>query len=187
MVDSAFLQDYFNQFKMALEQSDTFETILSVKDAMVSTSSKGNKVMMAGNGASASMASHFALDFTKQAKIKTLSFNNASLITAYANDFGYEHWVEKAIEHHGEAGDLAILISSSGSSKNLVNAAEVAKKSNMTVVTFTGFKEDNPLKTKGDINLWVNSKAYNIIESTHSFWLAALCDSIIGKTEYSVS
>jgi D-sedoheptulose 7-phosphate isomerase len=109
------------------------------------------------------------------------------LITAYANDYGYEMWVSNAIESYAVEGDVIVLISSSGRSKNLVNAAIKAKQLGLTVVTFTGFANDNPLKSQGHINFWLESKAYNIIECTHMIWITTVVDMLIGKAEYSVS
>ena len=81
---------------------------------------------------------------------------------------------------------MIILISSSGSSKNIVKAAQTAKKLNLKVVTFTGFSENNPLKSIGNLNFWLPSKAYNIIENTHSIWITSVIDMIIGSAEYDV-
>ena len=80
---------------------------------------------------------------------------------------------------------MAILISSSGSSKNILNAADVAKDLNINVITFSGFSKDNPLRKKGDVNFWLDSKAYNVVENTHLIWLLMVCDLIIGDAEYS--
>ena len=142
-------------------------------------------MIIAGNGGSAAIASHVSVDFTKQGGIRTVNFNEYDLITCFANDYGYEQWLEKAIEFYGDSGDLVILISSSGKSMNMVNASSRAKKMNMDVVTFTGFSAENPLKQKGPLNFWVDSKAYNIIENIHQIWLLMVCDLVIGKAEYS--
>ena len=72
-----------------------------------------------------------------------------------------------------------------GNSKNMINAAQTAKQLGMDVITFTGFKKDNPLKQEGDLNFWLDSHAYNIVENTHQIWLLMVCDLIIGKAEYS--
>ena len=93
----------------------------------------------------------------------------------------------KAIEIYGDQGDQVILISSSGNSANVVNAAKTSKKKGYKVITFTGFNENNPLKSSGDLNFWVDSRAYNIVEMVHHIWLLAVCDSVIGKAEYSAS
>ena len=132
-------------------------------------------------------APQFVLRFVLIFGIRSINFNESAFITAFANDYGYEEWVEKALGFHAKKGDTAILISSSGSSKNLVNAAIYARKNGINVITFTGFSDDNPLKSNGDINFWFNCRSYNIIEGIHQLWLLSVCDLIIGKTEYSVS
>jgi phosphoheptose isomerase len=68
-----------------------------------------------------------------------------------------------------------------------VNVAKRAKELMMSVITFTGFNSGNPLRQAGDINFWVDSKAYNIVEMTHHIWLLALVDYIVGDIEYSAS
>lgn len=182
-----FLDDYFAEFRMVVEPPQIFNQIDSLRNSMLRVKEDGGKIILAGNGASASIASHFALDFTKQGQVRSICFNESSFITAYANDYGYQNWVKKAIAHHGAENDLAILISSSGRSANIVSAASEAKNKGIEVATLTGFAPDNPLKEIGDINLWADCKAYNIIESAHAFWLAAACDLLIGKSEYGVS
>jgi len=107
------------------------------------------------------------------------------LITCFSNDFGYEHWVEMAINYFGDKGDVLIIISSSGKSKNMINACFAARKKKFSkIITLTGHSVDNPVKKLGDINLWINSRAYNYIENIHQFWLLSLVDLVIGKTNY---
>ncbi|RNC86063.1 MAG: SIS domain-containing protein [Balneola sp.] len=187
MTDKEFLEDYFNRYEKVLFQTDVTSELTATKELFQKIKNGRKKVMFAGNGASATIASHAALDFTKQAKVQGLCFNEDALITAFANDFGYENWVARAIEHYYQEGDAVVLISSSGSSKNIVNAAKTAKELGIKVITFSGFGPDNTLKSLGDINFWVESKAYNIIEHAHSIWLLAVVDMILGKAEYSVS
>ena len=79
------------------------------------------------------------------------------------------------------------MISSSGSSENIVKAAIKAKELGLKVITFSGFSDENQLKENGDINFWVPSKAYNIIENTHSIWITTVVDMILGKAEYDVN
>ena len=150
-----------------------------MKKLLLEIKNNGKKVIVAGNGGSAAMASHVAVDFTKQGKIRTVNFNEPDLITCLANDYGYENWVEKAVEFYGDKDDLLILISSSGNSENMINAAKTAKSLGITVVTFTGFKSNNPLKQEGELNFWLDSKAYNVVENTHQIWLLAVVDYLI--------
>ena len=107
------------------------------------------------------------------------------MITCFSNDYGYENWVSKALDFYGDEGDLVILISSSGNSKNIINAAIKAAEKGIGIITFTGFSKDNSLKSLGNVNFWVDSKAYNVVENTHQIWLLTICDLIIGKAEYS--
>ena len=89
------------------------------------------------------------------------------------------------VHFYGDQNDTLVLISSSGNSMNMVRAAKKAKQLGINVITFTGFNNNNPLKKEGDLNFYVDSKAYNIIENTHQIWLLTACDLIIGKAEYS--
>ncbi len=182
-----FFGDYFKQYTRALTFADIQAQLIEMKEILVQANKQGRMIFFAGNGASASIASHCALDYTKQAGIKSMCFNEAALLTAFSNDYGYEHWLEKALAFYADEGDVAVLISSSGQSPNIINAAKYAALNDITVITFTGEDIDNPLRELGNVNLWVDSLAYNIIENIHSFWLSAVCDSIIGKAEYSVS
>lgn len=178
-----FLHDYFERYLSALA-TDVTELLVDAKQLIQSAHRVGKKVIIAGNGGSAAMASHAAVDFTKQAKVRAINFNEADLITCFANDYGYEHWLSKAIESYCDEGDVVVLISSSGRSENILNAAKSAREKSARVITFTGFDKDNPLRKLGSINFWLNSRAYNIVENIHQIWLLAVCDMIVGKAEY---
>tara|TARA_B110000008_G_scaffold271846_1_gene303823 strand:- start:944 stop:1507 length:564 start_codon:yes stop_codon:yes gene_type:complete len=186
MKEDIFLTDYFNECANFISNREVIQLCKDAKKMIMKTADSGGKLMFAGNGASASIANHASLDFTKQAKIKSVNFNESALITAFANDFGYENWIQKAVEYYGEPKDTLVLISSSGQSSNVVNASKYANHKEINVITFTGFDSDNPLSMFGDINFWLDSKSYNIIEGIHQIWLMSICDLIIGKKEYSV-
>ncbi len=182
-----FLNLYLNDFSdLVRPDKETIDNLLAIRDLINDVHSKNQKILIFGNGGSAAMASHFSVDLTKNGGIRCVNFNEADLITCFANDFGFEHWVEKAIDFYGNDGDLLILISSSGSSQNMVNAVEAARKGDFKgIVTLSGFDKNNPLRQLGDINLWVDSKAYNFIENLHQIWLLSIVDLIIGNREYS--
>jgi len=184
MDDKRFINDYLDRYRQSLFETDVSKELVQMKEMLLEVKEHGNKVIVAGNGGSAAIASHTAVDFTKRAGIRMINFNEASLITCFANDYGYEEWVSKAIEFYGDKDDIAILISSSGSSLSMINAAKAAKKLDMQVITFTGFDEDNILKRNGCLNFWLNSRAYNVVENTHQIWLLIVCDLVIGKVEY---
>ena len=178
-----FYRNFFEEINNLLNQSD-----ISSLDKIAKTLSslkKKNKVIIFGNGVSAAISSHVSVDLTKNAKVRSINFNEADLLTCFANDYGYEKVFSKSLEFYADRGDVVIIVSSSGRSKNLLEAAKICKKKKILLYTFTGFSKSNPLKKMGNINLWVNSKAYNIIENIHQIWLLSIVDKIIGTTEYS--
>jgi D-sedoheptulose 7-phosphate isomerase len=79
------------------------------------------------------------------------------------------------VEFHGRGGDLLVAISSSGTSPNILNAVKAARKINCKVVTFSGFTEDNNLRSVGNINFFVRSKEYGFVEVAH----LALCHAVL--------
>ena len=185
MSDIQFLKNYFDSLTKLLNNENYFKELVKVKNILVDTNSKGKKTLIFGNGGSAAIASHFSVDLTKNAKIRCTNYNEYDLLTCFANDFGYEKWVEKSLEFYADEGDVLILISASGNSQNMINAANFAKKNKINkIITFTGNDKDNRLSKLGDINFWVNSKSYNLIENTHQALLLSIVDLIIGKLEY---
>ena len=135
-----------------------------------------NTVYIAGNGGSASIASHVSVDFVKVAKVKSSTFNNSNLITCFANDYGHENWIKEAIKAYCFNNDLLILISSSGKSLKILNAAKYCKNSNIDLITLSGFNRDNELSKLGKVNFHVDSKNYNYIEMTHHIILLSIVD-----------
>ena len=153
--------------------------LLNVATYIRDAANNSGKIIIIGNGGSASIASHVAVDLTKAANIRAISFNDSSLLTCFSNDYGYEHWAEKAIEFYADKNDLVVLISSSGQSKNIINCATKAKSMNIPIITLSGFMNNNPLREMGNVNLWVDSKSYNIVEITHQTWLLSVVDYLI--------
>ncbi|HJN68378.1 MAG TPA: SIS domain-containing protein [Candidatus Marinimicrobia bacterium] len=187
MDSKEFLRSYLNDFSNLVKPNkDVVHKLVKVADLLKDVKAEGKKILIFGNGGSAAIASHFSVDLTKNASLRCINCNEADLITCFANDYGFERWVEKAVDFYGNEGDLLIVISSSGSSKNMLNGVKAARKGNFkAVVTLSGFAEDNPLRQLGDINLWINSRAYNFVENIHQVWLLAIVDLIIGSREYS--
>tara|TARA_Y100000590_G_scaffold18275_1_gene21795 strand:+ start:59400 stop:59969 length:570 start_codon:yes stop_codon:yes gene_type:complete len=186
MSDNDFINKYLSDFSSTVKPSkEIVDKIVEVKDLLISAQKNNKKVMIFGNGGSAAIASHASVDLTKNANIRCVNYNEADLITCFSNDYGFERWIEKAIDFYGDSDDILILISSSGKSMNMINACKAAKNKKIKkIITFTGHKKDNPLSQLGDINFWINSKAYNFIENIHQIWLLLICDLIIGKREY---
>jgi D-sedoheptulose 7-phosphate isomerase len=146
-----------------------------VRDAAHQAHDAGSKVMFIGNGGSAGIASHLAIDFSKNGGLRALSFNDSSALTCLGNDLGYENVFAKQLEFHARPGDLLIAISSSGRSPNILAAVKVARTRDCKIVTYSGFTEDNELRKTGDVNFYVRSREYGFVEVTH----LALCHAML--------
>lgn len=137
---------------------------------------QGKKIIFIGNGGSAAIASHMAEDYTKNGKLRSIAFNDASLLTCMANDYGYENMFSQALDVYGDKGDMLVAISSSGKSKNILNACEKADKMGMHIITLSGFFADNPLRKLGIKNFWVDASTYGVVEITHLAILHTILD-----------
>lgn len=138
------------------------------------------RIYIIGNGGSASIASHCASHYPREKGLRINPLNDISALTATANDFGYEYSYSKQIDVHAEESDLVVAISSSGKSNNIINAALTATNKKCDVITLSGFNPDNPLRSSGDLNFWVPSKSYGLIELTHMALLHAAFDTMEG-------
>ncbi len=172
-----YINNYFNFFSKELRTLDKKQFSVFV-NALNKIKKTKKKVIILGNGGSAAMASHVSVDLTKQCGIRSINFNEADLITCFANDYGHDNWMKEAIRKYYDKGDLVILISSSGNSSNHVVAGNFCKSKKINLVTLTGFFGKNKLCKLGKINLVANSRNYNIIEMLHHVWLLLACDYI---------
>lgn len=138
---------------------------------------RDKKLMFIGNGASASIASHMATDFWKNAGVPAVAFNDSSLLTAIGNDLGYRHVFEKPIQFFGKPDDILIAISSSGQSENILRAVSAAQELGAYIITLSGFKRENPLRRMGHLNFYVRSMSYGLVEVAHH----AICHFVVDK------
>ena len=128
-MESIFFEKYFSSLaKLINKQKDVIKKLKQTSQILIDIKKNNKKVFIFGNGGSSAIASHIALDLSNIAKIKTFNFNDASLITCFSNDFGYENWMKKTIDIYGEKNDILLVISSSGESKNIIKACLSAKK-----------------------------------------------------------
>jgi D-sedoheptulose 7-phosphate isomerase len=132
---------------------------------------RGQHLYLAGNGASAMMASHFAADACKNAGLSAMAFNDAALLTATANDVAFEEVFALPLRRLARAGDLLIVISSSGNSPNILRAIDAAASMSIQIVTLTGMRADNRARALGHLNFYVPSRRYGWVECAHQLIL----------------
>ena len=142
---------------------------------------RANKnLFIIGNGGSSGIASHAANDFINMCDLKCQTFHDISVLTCMTNDYGYDVTYQKLLENFSNENDCLIAISSSGNSKNIINATERFRELNPKgkIITLSGFSQDNQLRNKGDLNFWIDSKSYGIVEIAHQFILHFFADKI---------
>ncbi len=158
------------------------EGIALAHDAMRKLIGTPNKMMFVGNGGSAGIAGHMAIDFAKNGGVRSVTFNDASSLTCLGNDLGYDQVFAKQVEMQGLPGDILLAISSSGESKNILAAADKAKAMGCACITLSGFAPANRLRARGDVNFYVASGVYGFVETAHQAILHAILDTAMGWT-----
>lgn len=187
-----FVLDYIREAQRLLGQIETttgtassatpFEEGINVLGTRLHSNHETSRrqVFLIGNGGSAGIASEVANRFWKFCRLPAQTFNDSVLLTSVVNDHGVNRMFAEPLEVYGQLGDILVAISSSGQSENIHRAVETARsKSFGLVVTLSGFRPDNPLRTLGDLNFYVPSDSYRHVERTHLFILDCLIDLLI--------
>ena len=176
------IHNYISTLQQTIDQLPR-QLIADVVDILHLARVHGNNVFIMGNGGSASTASHFVCDLAKNTRCEGLPHfkvigltDNMALLSAYANDEGYENVFSQQLANFIQPKDIVIAISASGNSKNVINAVEEAQKYNVTTIGFTGF-DGGRLGQMVNINIHVKS---NIIEHVEDIHL--MLEHIIVKT-----
>ncbi len=146
----------------------------------------GNKVILAGNGGSASEATHIAAEFTGRYKKERRSLPSISLatdlsaITAIANDYGYEWVFSRQLEGLGSKGDVFIALSTSGNSENLIEALRTAKKMGIRTVSLLG-KDGGRMEGMANMEIIIPSQNTPRIQEYHLMILHIICEVVEGR------
>ena len=135
-----------------------------------------NDIIIIGNGGSNSIASHISQDYTKVLGKRAFSFSDPSRLTCYINDYGRDSAYVKFLEHFCNKDTLTILISSSGNSDNIINAAKFCEDQNYHYISLSGFSKHNKLNTLNGSTLkyWTNSSDYGVVECCHQIFLHSI-------------
>jgi D-sedoheptulose 7-phosphate isomerase len=145
----------------------------------------GRKVMVVGNGGSATLSSHLQTDLCSGLGVRALVFTEPAMLTAQANDHGYDQAFANQVDLWADPGDLLVAISSSGRSPNILHACARARARRTRILTFSGFRADNPLRALGDLNFHLASCEYGPVESGHGVLLHHLTDLVLEQVSGS--
>jgi D-sedoheptulose 7-phosphate isomerase len=166
-------QLYFEQLLQVIPQL-SFRSLDGIVDTLYQAYERRHTIFLFGNGGSASLASHMACDLGKgtssshrKKRVRVVALtDNLPTITAYANDMGYEHIFSEQLKNLAQPGDIALAISGSGNSPNVINALHVARMLGMTTIGIGGF-EGGAMKALCDITAIVPSDNMQLIEDLH--------------------
>jgi len=128
-------------------------------------------LFLVGNGGSAGVVSHILTDFINVNKLNARTLHESSLLSCMSNDYGYENSFSESLSTLAKEKDLLIAVSSSGQSPNIHNAVKSVKKVGGEAITLSGFGHDNPLRSMGDLNIWLDATSYGLVEIGHLFYL----------------
>lgn len=151
-------------------------------EVMTGWFSFASKVFVIGNGGSAAIASHVACDLMRAGR-GAMTLTDPAQMTRIANDMGYDQVFSEQIRQLAGHEDMLIAISSSGRSPNIINACHQAKRLKLDVVTFSGFESTNELRTLGDVNFYVPSSHYGVVEMAHHVILHSITDKVLEMTK----
>lgn len=179
MSEKEFIKKYLNDLSsLIIPDDEILEKLTKIKEVLLNTSKNNGKVMIFGNGGSAAISSHVSVDLTKNAKIKSLNFNEADLITCFSNDYGYDNWIVKTLEIFANKNDFIILLSASGNSLNMIKAAKFCIKKKINFFSITGFNKSNKLNKLSKHFVWIDSYSYNKVELAQLMILLFCVDKI---------
>jgi D-sedoheptulose 7-phosphate isomerase len=167
------------------------ERIVQVATLIATAFREGRKVLLFGNGGSATDAAHIAAEFVgryhrERAPLPAIALaTDVAAITCIANDYGYDELFARQIRAHGQKGDVAIAISTSGNSANVLKGVEAAREVGLTTIAWTGSSGGN-LAGMVDYPFVVPSKVTARIQESHITLGHVLCelieDQLLGKT-----
>lgn len=154
------------------DEREPEDTLRSLQSYFRRKTRAGGRIIFIGNGGSSAISSHLATDYTKNGGIRSICFDSAPLLTCFANDFGHENAFAKMLEAYATPKDVAVIISSSGKSPNIVAAAQKCEE--LPLVTFSGMNPNNRLRRMGDLNFYTPAADYGLVELTHFTLLHAI-------------
>jgi len=187
-----FIQDYISILQLTMDQLPR-QSIADVIDLLQQGRRRGSQVFILGNGGSASTASHFACDLSKNTRQVGLPHfrvigltDNMAMFSALANDEGYENVFSEQLASLARPGDIVIAISASGNSKNVINAVEAAHRYEATVIGFTGF-DGGRLRELANVSIHVNSHVIEHVEDIHLMLEHLIVKTIKEQVQSSVN
>lgn len=189
-MDNAYIRGTIQQrvrdsimLKRRMLNDDLVGTVADLTDVLIRCIAAGGKVILFGNGGSAADATHLAAEFVgrfafDRAPMPALSLSdNGSSVTAIGNDYSYDHTFARQITALGSAGDVAIALSTSGRSPNVLNAMAAARARSMFVAAFTGARGE-PMVNLADLGVLIPSVETARIQEAYMLYSHVMCEIV---------
>ena len=179
---AAVLEEHRTSFQASFT-SENIKLLEQIADHVIAGFRRGNKILLCGNGGSASDAQHIAAEFIGRFKRERKSLpaialtTDTSILTAVANDYSFDLVFSRQIEGLGEKDDILIALSTSGNSKNVLEAAKKAKEKGLFVIAFTG-SGGGELKKRSDLTFQAGSQKTPHIQEMHITALHAISEVV---------
>lgn len=177
---------YFHRSLAALERAAgdraLHATVVAVADAVARALQAGGKVLIAGNGGSAADAQHIAAELLsrfarERAPLPAIALTDPAVLTAIGNDYAFERVFERQVRGLGRAGDVFVALSTSGASRNVIAALDVARELNLVTVAFTGTR-GTALGARCDFCLVAPCDETAVVQQIYMTAAHAICDLV---------
>jgi len=170
---------YLNEF---CNNEENFKITEAISRDIATAFKNGKKVLICGNGGSNCDAQHFAEEFTgrfrdERPALPAIAISDSSHITCVGNDYGFDYIFSKGVEAFGQEGDVLIGLSTSGNSKNVIKALEVAKDRKMTTIGLLG-KEGGAIKGTTDYEFIIPAKTSDRVQEIHMIILHIIIEGV---------
>ena len=178
-------------FEAFLSQESIITSLNKAAECMIKSLSKGGKIISCGNGGSMTDAMHFAEELcgkfrSERESFPAIAISDPSFLSCVANDYGYDSVFSRFVEGMGKQGDVLLAISTSGSSKNVLRAAETAHKKNMHIIALTGMP-GSELQKQADYCITVPHSGYaDRIQEVHIKIIHAFIHAIEQHISFSI-
>ena len=184
-MDQILKQSFLEEYEVLgafIKDEKNFETIGKIATELADAYKNGKKSLIAGNGGSNCDAMHFAEEFTgrfrkERPALPSISISDSSHITCVGNDYGFDAIFSKGIEAFGQEGDFFLGLSTSGNSKNIIEAVKVAKEKGLKTVALLG-KDGGQLKGMCDYEFIINAKTSDRVQEVHMMILHIIIEGV---------
>ena len=157
-----------------------------INKLLKSTQKKSGRIFFAGNGASAAISNHMALDWSKNGGILAFSLSDSALFTALSNDYTFESSIVEFFKINSiDNNDVVFTTSSSGNSSNIVNILNFCKKNKIKTLSFSGLNKNNISEKTSDFSIFVPSKTYGMVECIHQVFHHLILDKFMKIEEWN--